>query len=69
MQSSIDGLLDKTIKHMLFLRSVTNQADKLRHPILREVKSPINCYGLVYDLDQFTSSFYLIMINLRTFLG
>ncbi|KAH6762062.1 hypothetical protein C2S52_019495 [Perilla frutescens var. hirtella] len=33
---SIDGLLDKTIKHMLFLRSVTNQADKLRHPILKE---------------------------------
>lgn len=35
-KSSIDGLLDKTIKHMLFLRSVTNQADKLRHPILKE---------------------------------
>lgn len=35
-KSSIDGLLDKTIKHMLFLKSVTNQADKLRHPILRE---------------------------------
>ncbi|KAL3640664.1 hypothetical protein CASFOL_015632 [Castilleja foliolosa] len=28
---SIDGLLDKTIKHMLFLRNVTNRADKLRH--------------------------------------
>ncbi|XP_049375312.1 transcription factor bHLH157-like isoform X1 [Solanum verrucosum] len=27
---SIDSLLDKTIKHMLFLRSVTNQADKLK---------------------------------------
>jgi len=27
---SIDGLLDLTIKHMLFLRSVTDQADKLR---------------------------------------
>ncbi|XP_057808038.1 transcription factor LHW-like isoform X2 [Salvia miltiorrhiza] len=33
---SIDGLLDKTIKHMLFLRNVTNRADKLRHPILEE---------------------------------
>ncbi|KAL0309901.1 UNVERIFIED_CONTAM: Transcription factor LHW [Sesamum radiatum] len=33
---SIDGLLDKTIKHMLFLRSVTNQADKLRHQVLEE---------------------------------
>ncbi|KAL3639505.1 hypothetical protein CASFOL_017412 [Castilleja foliolosa] len=28
---SIDGLLDKTIKHMLFLRNVTKRADKLRH--------------------------------------
>ncbi|KAL8508375.1 hypothetical protein ACS0TY_018837 [Phlomoides rotata] len=34
---SIDGLLDKTIKHMQFLRSVTHQADKLRHPSLKEV--------------------------------
>ncbi|KAK4419033.1 Transcription factor [Sesamum alatum] len=33
---SIDGLLDKTIKHMLFLRNVTNQADKLRHLVLEE---------------------------------
>ncbi|GER54384.1 basic helix-loop-helix (bHLH) DNA-bindingsuperfamily protein [Striga asiatica] len=28
---SIDGLLDKTIKHMLFLKNVTERADKLRH--------------------------------------
>ncbi|EPS66447.1 prf interactor 30137, partial [Genlisea aurea] len=27
---SIDGLLDKTIKHMLFLRNVSDRADKLR---------------------------------------
>ncbi|PIN12973.1 hypothetical protein CDL12_14412 [Handroanthus impetiginosus] len=33
---SIDGLLDKTIKHMLFLRSVTNQAEKLRHQVSKE---------------------------------
>ncbi|KZV53403.1 transcription factor LHW [Dorcoceras hygrometricum] len=33
---SIDGLLDKTIKHMLFLRDVTNQADKLRRQVLKE---------------------------------
>ncbi|KAL0451114.1 UNVERIFIED_CONTAM: Transcription factor LHW [Sesamum latifolium] len=33
---SIDGLLDKTIKHMLFLRNATNQADKLRHQVLKE---------------------------------
>ncbi|KAG8376941.1 hypothetical protein BUALT_Bualt09G0116400 [Buddleja alternifolia] len=35
-KSSIDGLLDKTIKHMMFLRGVTDQADKLRRHILKE---------------------------------
>lgn len=34
---SIDGLLDKTIKHMLFLRGVTDQADKLRFQAQTEV--------------------------------
>lgn len=34
---SIDGLLDKTIKHMLFLRSVTDQAEKLRFQAQTEV--------------------------------
>ncbi|XP_073137409.1 transcription factor EMB1444-like isoform X2 [Henckelia pumila] len=33
---SIDGLLDKTIKHMLFLKDVTTRADKLRHQVLKE---------------------------------
>ncbi|XP_073033832.1 transcription factor LHW-like isoform X1 [Primulina eburnea] len=37
---SIDGLLDKTIKHMLFLKDVTNQADKLRHQVLKEATNP-----------------------------
>ncbi|KAA8518944.1 hypothetical protein F0562_016282 [Nyssa sinensis] len=34
---SIDGLLDQTIKHMLFLRNVTDQADKLRQWAHQEV--------------------------------
>lgn len=29
-QCSIDALLEKTIKHMLFLQSVTKNADKLK---------------------------------------
>ncbi|CAI9760785.1 unnamed protein product [Fraxinus pennsylvanica] len=33
---SIDGLLDRTVKHMLFLRSVTDRADKLRQQALKE---------------------------------
>ncbi|KAF7144170.1 hypothetical protein RHSIM_Rhsim05G0196000 [Rhododendron simsii] len=34
---SIDGLLDNTIKHMLFLRSVSDQADKLKHSVHQAV--------------------------------
>ncbi|XP_022862681.1 transcription factor LHW-like isoform X2 [Olea europaea var. sylvestris] len=33
---SIDGLLDRTVKHMLFLRSVSERADKLRQQALKE---------------------------------
>ncbi|CAI9783282.1 unnamed protein product [Fraxinus pennsylvanica] len=33
---SIDGLLDRTVNHMLFLRSVTDRADKLRQQALKE---------------------------------
>lgn len=29
-QCSIDGLLEKTIKHMLYLQRVTDQAEKLK---------------------------------------
>ncbi|XP_077232791.1 transcription factor LHW-like isoform X2 [Tasmannia lanceolata] len=45
---SIDALLDRTVKHMLFLQSVTNQAEKLRHykyskaPGNENLNSPIN---------------------------
>ncbi|KAL4295720.1 hypothetical protein GQ457_12G009820 [Hibiscus cannabinus] len=34
---SIDGLLDQTVKHMMYLRSVTKRADKLRQWVHREV--------------------------------
>ncbi|KAE8717324.1 Basic helix-loop-helix DNA-binding superfamily protein [Hibiscus syriacus] len=34
---SIDALLDQTVKHMLYLRSVTKQAEKLRQWVHREV--------------------------------
>ena len=37
MQCSIDGLLDQTIKHMQYLRSVTDQAEKLRQWVHQEV--------------------------------
>lgn len=30
LQCSIDALLERTIKHMLFLQSVTKHADKLK---------------------------------------
>lgn len=37
MQCSIDGLLDRTVKHMLFLESVGDRAIKLRQCIQPEV--------------------------------
>lgn len=36
-QCSIDGLLDKTVKHMLFLQRVTDQAEKLKQLSQQEV--------------------------------
>lgn len=36
VKCSIDGLLDRTIQHMLFLRSITDQADKLRQLVHQE---------------------------------
>ncbi|CAK9136088.1 unnamed protein product [Ilex paraguariensis] len=39
---SIDGLLDRTIKHMEFLRSVTDQAYKLRQSVHQEVSGQTN---------------------------
>ncbi|XP_062095484.1 transcription factor LHW-like [Humulus lupulus] len=39
---SIDGLLDRTVKHMLYLRSVTDQAEKLKGSPHQEVVSDQN---------------------------
>ncbi|KAM7468046.1 hypothetical protein LguiB_015608 [Lonicera macranthoides] len=39
---SIDGLLDRTVNHMLFLRNVTDQADKLRQSVHHDVAGPNN---------------------------
>ncbi|MBA0677462.1 hypothetical protein Goari_018868, partial [Gossypium aridum] len=39
---SIDGLLDQTIKHMVYLRRVTNQVEKLQQWAHREVTSRKN---------------------------
>ncbi|GKV05894.1 hypothetical protein SLEP1_g17844 [Rubroshorea leprosula] len=43
---SIDGLLDQTIKHMLYLRSMTNQAEKLRQWVHQEVAGRKNLRSL-----------------------
>ncbi|KAL6987668.1 hypothetical protein U1Q18_013415 [Sarracenia purpurea var. burkii] len=46
---SIDGLLDKTIKHMLFLRSVSDQAKKLRQWVHQEVSECCRYYlGILF---------------------
>lgn len=39
-KSSIDGLLDQTIKHMLFLKNVTEQAEKVKQ--VSDQKLPVN---------------------------
>ncbi|XP_021888355.1 transcription factor EMB1444-like [Carica papaya] len=39
---SIDGLLDRTVKHMLFLRSVADQAGKLKQWVDKEVTTRTN---------------------------
>lgn len=39
-KSSIDGLLDQTIKHMLFLKNVTEQAEKVKQ--VSDLKLPVN---------------------------
>jgi hypothetical protein len=38
-QCSIDALLERTIKHMLFLQSVTKHADKLKQTGESKVKT------------------------------
>lgn len=55
MQCSIDGLLDRTVKHMLFLRSVADQAGKLKQWVDKEVGQLVSCV-----LEYFT----LIIIKL-----
>ncbi|XP_040372140.1 transcription factor bHLH155 isoform X2 [Rosa chinensis] len=37
---SIDGLLDRTIKHMMYLRSMTNQAEKLKSYAHQDQEAP-----------------------------
>lgn len=36
-QYSIDGLLEQTVKHMMYLRSVTDQAEKLKNWVHQQV--------------------------------
>ncbi|KAL2935399.1 Transcription factor LHW [Bienertia sinuspersici] len=42
-KSSIDGLLDQTMKHMTFLKSVTERAEKVKHFATEEVTSTTKC--------------------------
>jgi hypothetical protein len=38
IQCSIDNLLERTVKHMMYLRMVTSQAEKLKRVADREVR-------------------------------
>ncbi|XP_048320114.2 transcription factor EMB1444 isoform X2 [Ziziphus jujuba] len=48
---SIDGLLDQTIKHMLYLRSVTEQAEKLKPYMHQETNGWKNCESSQNEKD------------------
>lgn len=50
LQCSIDGLLDRTIKHMLFLRNTTDQAAKLKQRMCQEVHM-CECQSGLPNLD------------------
>ncbi|XP_021730957.1 uncharacterized protein LOC110697851 isoform X2 [Chenopodium quinoa] len=56
--SSIDGLLDQTAKHMMFLKSVTERAEKMKHFISQEDNASVEggndfkaCPIIVKDLE------------------
>lgn len=45
---SIDCLLDRTIKHMLFLQGVTKQADKIKKADERKVNKVMFCSCIAF---------------------
>lgn len=62
LQCSIDSLLERTIKHMLFLQSITKHADKLN----KCADAKVNIYG--FGLVLLTFHFILQSEVLSTFL-
>lgn len=64
LQCSIDSLLERTIKHMLFLQSITKHADKLNK--CADAKVNIYGFGLVHNF--LTFHFILQSEVLSTFL-
>ena len=44
MQCSIDSLLERTIKHMVFMQSVTKHADKLSNSVKSKVRIECRCF-------------------------
>ena len=53
MQCSIDSLLERTIKHMVFMQSVTKHADKLSNSVKSKVRIECRCFHriLITELD------------------
>lgn len=63
LQCSIDSLLERTIKHMLFLQSITKHADKLN----KCADAKVNVFGQVYYglglVDNFQPSFLVYKVG------
>lgn len=63
LQCSIDSLLERTIKHMLFLQSITKHADKLN----KCADAKVNVFGQVFYalglVDNFQPSFLVYKVG------
>lgn len=64
VQCSIDALLERTIKHMLFLQSVTKHADKLKQTVESKVEMIIFASLQVLEITFRLSSCH--EFNMRT---
>ncbi|KAK9668730.1 hypothetical protein RND81_13G082200 [Saponaria officinalis] len=65
-KSSIDGLLEQTTKHMMFLRSVVEQAKKVKH--FTDQKDPRQIYNHRFNINKLKRSRDGMMIMDKGFL-
>lgn len=62
-QCIIDALLERTIKHMLFLQSVTKHADKLKQTGESKVKTSFTFFCLVSQITDLVMRWILFSLD------